>query len=77
MDHETTASTAPVKQTTVDFWRGMLWALVGTAAGAIAALLATVLHQSILLGSAILAGIWLYRDMKVKRRKGQPVASPM
>jgi hypothetical protein len=78
MDHQTAASTeeAPVKHATVDFWRGMTWALVGTAAGAVAAFLAAVLHQSIMLGSVIVAGVWLYRNRKL-RRQGQPIASPM
>jgi hypothetical protein len=76
MDDQTAASTAPVNQTTVEFWRGMVWVLVGTAAGGLAAFLATVLHQGIMLGSVIVAGIWLYRDRKLRRQR-QPIASLM
>jgi hypothetical protein len=78
MDHQTAASTAaaPVKQSTVDFWRGMVWALVGTAAGGVTAFLAIALHQSIMVVSVIAAGIWLYRDRKL-RRQGQIITSPM
>jgi len=77
MDHETAASTvaAPVKQA-VEFWRGMIWALVGTAAGAVTAFLAAVLHQSIVVVSVVAVGIWLYRERKL-RRQGQIITSPM
>jgi hypothetical protein len=76
MDDQSAGSTAPVKPITVDFWRGMVWALVGTVAGAITAFLAAALHQGIMLGSVIVAGVWLYRDRKL-RRQGLLINSPM
>jgi len=73
MNQQTAA--APGKQTTVDFWRGFVWGLVGTAAGGITAFLAAVLHQSIMIVAVIVAGIWLYRDRKLRRQR-QLIASP-
>jgi len=65
MDHQKPAEVA----TTVDFWRGMVWASVGTAAAGVTALLAAALHQSIMVGSVIAAGIWLYRDRARRRER--------
>ena len=65
MDHRKSAEIA----TTVDFWRGMAWASVGTAAAGVTAVLAAVVHQSVMVGSVIAAGIWLYRDRARRRER--------